>query len=171
MAFKGNIFFTADLHFGHKSITQTGPEGRFRRPFADADEMNTVLVNRWNEVVGVNDKVYVLGDVSLNPKSMPIIGLCKGKKHLIKGNHDIAPIAEYLKYFYEVSAYRVFPEFIASHMPIHTSQLGRFKANVHGHLHDEVLEDRRYVNVSVEQTNYTPISMDSVLKLLEVENA
>jgi calcineurin-like phosphoesterase family protein len=163
MAFAHKIFFTADLHFGHKRITQTGPEDRFRRPFADVDEMNAAIVANWNAVVGPHDKVYVLGDVSLNPKSMPIIGQCNGKKHLIKGNHDIAPIAEYLKYFYEVSAYRVFPEFVASHMPIHPSQLPRFKANVHGHLHEDCLEDGRYVNVSLEQTDYTPISYDAVV--------
>ena len=50
-----------------------------------------------------------------------------------------------------------------THIPIHPGQLNRFDANIHGHIHDRKIDDKRYVNVSVEQINYTPISLDEVL--------
>ena len=40
------------------------------RPFADADEMDRVLIANYNSVVHKNDTVYLLGDI-----------LCKRREH------------------------------------------------------------------------------------------
>ena len=53
------IFFTSDTHFGHGNILELCPT---TRPFASAEEMNDVIVERWNEKVGKKDTVYHLGD-------------------------------------------------------------------------------------------------------------
>lgn len=54
------IWFTADNHFGHENII------RFcKRPFADVDEMDRVMIERWNQVVKPGDEVYHLGDFTL----------------------------------------------------------------------------------------------------------
>ena len=78
-------FFTADQHFGHKNIVEY-----CKRPFDDVNHMNEELVKRWNEVVRPGDEVYVLGDVSLNPK---LVGeyypRLNGYKYLVPGNHDM----------------------------------------------------------------------------------
>ena len=44
----------------------------------------------WNETVGDNDVVYILGDFSWykEEKTAFILGCLKGHKVLIKGNHD-----------------------------------------------------------------------------------
>ena len=40
----------------------------------------------------------------------------------------------------------------------------RFNLNVHGHMHTNIIEnDNRYMNVSVEKINYTPVDMDTIL--------
>ena len=84
-----NIFFTSDLHFGHKNLLKfTNP-----RPFKTIEEHDEALINNWNSVVKQNDKVYVLGDVALNFDSdeleSKLIRL-NGDKYLILGNHDRA---------------------------------------------------------------------------------
>lgn len=170
-------FFCADPHFGHKGVTQfLKSDGSKLRPWDTTEEMDEALVENWNKVVKPDDKVYVGGDVVINRKALATVGRLNGKKHLIKGNHDIFRISEYLEYFYEVSACRVFKDFIFTHIPLHTSQLDRFTVNVHGHLHAHQimrnvpwnsplvypyeLPDPRYVCVSMEQIDFTPIHID-----------
>jgi calcineurin-like phosphoesterase family protein len=80
-----SVWFTADLHFGHGNVI-----GYSSRPFADADDMNDALIERWNAVVDVNDTVWVLGDVALGriAETLPLVGALNGRKLLLAGNHD-----------------------------------------------------------------------------------
>lgn len=80
------VFFTADTHFGHNKILQY-----CKRPFADADEMNRVLIERWNAVVRPSDTVWVLGDFCFAGHEN-IFHQLHGTKHLIIGNHDTLEI-------------------------------------------------------------------------------
>lgn len=154
-------FFLSDPHFGHSKIT----DGTFnpRRPFKDADEMDQAICDNWNSVVKDGDKVYVLGDVAISKKKIPIIKSLKGRKTLILGNHDIFRIKEYAPYFDNIRSIRVFDRFIATHIPIHPGSLGRFGFNVHGHTHFNDVEDKRYINVCVEKTDYFPVSLEWIL--------
>ncbi len=81
------IFFTADNHFGHANIIRYD-----KRPFADVEEMNRVMIENWNSVVQPTDTVYHLGDVSImRPESTrEILDRLNGKIYLIRGNHDKA---------------------------------------------------------------------------------
>jgi len=82
----GQLFFTADTHFGHKNIIEHA-----NRPFANVLEMNETMVNRWNSVVGRNDTVYHLGDVGyrISPRNLAdILDRLNGTLILIAGNHD-----------------------------------------------------------------------------------
>lgn len=55
-----NTFVTADTHFGHTNIIKFCD-----RPFESVDEMDRVLIDNHNKVVGSNDIVWHLGDVTL----------------------------------------------------------------------------------------------------------
>lgn len=79
------VFFTADLHFGHKSII-----GYTNRPVTDVAEMRAWIIDRWNTTVRPNDEVWVLGDFSFErPAEMAdTFARLHGRKHLIVGNHD-----------------------------------------------------------------------------------
>jgi calcineurin-like phosphoesterase family protein len=179
-----NKFFIADTHFGHGNIlTFKRNDGTPLREFASIEEHDETLIKNWNAVVRPVDTVYALGDIIIHRRNMPILGRLNGKKRLIRGNHDIFPTKEYMPYFYEILAYRVFNDtpkkFICSHIPIHPESLSRWSANVHGHLHSNQVnwevesaggsfttteKDPRYVCVSVEHTNYTPLHLDEVLE-------
>jgi calcineurin-like phosphoesterase family protein len=61
--------------------------------------------------------------------------------------------------------WRMFPEFglLLTHVPVHESSLGfKVNKNVHGHLHQRKIADERYVNVSVECINYTPVHIEQL---------
>lgn len=172
-----NIFLIADTHFGHKGVCEfLNNDGNKLRPFNDVNEMDEVLVKNWNLVVNSKDKIYVLGDVVINRKSLKTLSRLNGEKVLIKGNHDIFRINEYLEYFKDVRGTHKLDSYILSHIPIHPDSIARWASgNIHGHLHSnnvkkideykqEVIDDR-YICVSVEQINYTPIAYEELKKL------
>lgn len=100
---------------------------------------------------------------------------------------------DYAAFFEEITAYKVFDDLICSHIPLHPDSVSeRWKANVHGHLHTgrvmkpnprremwdqaddldsgwgpqppaEVI-DPRYLCVSMEHIDYTPITLDEVYR-------
>jgi calcineurin-like phosphoesterase family protein len=158
-------YFISDTHFGHDAVYKfTNFDGSRVRDFANsAEEGDQVMIDRWNSVVKPSDKVYHLGDVAFPRRKLAILGQLNGKKILIKGNHDIFDLKDYTKYFVDIRGAHELYKMMLTHIPIHPEQLGRFDANIHGHIHDRKIDDKRYVNVSVEQINATPISLDEVL--------
>jgi calcineurin-like phosphoesterase family protein len=153
----------ADPHFGHQGMCNfRSDDGSKIRPWDTAEEMDEALVANWNSVVRPQDRVYLLGDVAMKRAALPILGRLTGRKVLVKGNHDIFVLKDYLPYFDDIRACVVRKRSILTHIPIHESSVGRFKLNIHGHMHEKSLPDPRYVCVSVEQINYTPINLDIV---------
>ena len=155
------LYLIADTHFGHKGMCHfTDKEGVKLRPWATVEEMDEAMVANWNSVVKPHDKVYHLGDVVINRKALPTLTRLNGTKVLIKGNHDIFKLSDYSLYFKDIRAYRVLDNIICSHIPIHTYCKARFKGNIHGHTHSNIMDDPWYQSVCVEQINYTPISWE-----------
>lgn len=166
-----NVFLVSDTHFGHDNICRfLRTDGTKLRPWDSATEMDKVLINNWNSVVGPQDKVYHLGDVFINRKSRFILDHLNGTKVLIKGNHDIFDLENYTPHFKDIRAYHKLDKCILSHIPVHPQQLGRFKGNIHGHLHEHIVTDNwghpdtRYMTVCVEHINYTPVELSVALQ-------
>ena len=78
-------YFVSDLHFNHKNIIQYD-----KRPFETVEEMNQTMIHLWNGRVRDEDNVYILGDFGygLVGNIHSILYRLKGKKYLIRGNHD-----------------------------------------------------------------------------------
>lgn len=162
-------WFIADTHLGHeKTCTEfKRDDGTSLRPFKSAEEMDETIVARWNAKVGDHDTVYVLGDVAISRRNLVTLERLRGSKVLVKGNHDIFKLSDYTKYFRDVRAAMVKNGFVFSHVPVHPSCLGRFKGNVHGHLHYRQLSDPRYLCISVECTDYSPLSWEELMTRFE----
>jgi len=154
-------FFIGDTHFGHKNIITFDAIRPFR-PFSSIEEHDEELVKRWNGVVRKGDLVWHLGDFAFGSKHIAVARRLNGRKKLVLGNHDSYPSAEYLKYFEKLYGAAVIDGAILTHLPVHQSQLERFKRNIHGHLHANSMGMSSYINVSAEQINLTPISLEEV---------
>lgn len=82
------IYFISDMHFGDQSVMSKYD----KRPFKTLNEMERVMIQRWNKRVSDNDRVYILGDmfhksVSVE-KAESILSQLNGKKYYIIGNHE-----------------------------------------------------------------------------------
>ena len=165
-----NLWFISDTHFSHDNIlTFTDKNGDLIRPMFDsADEMDEVMIERWNSVVKTGDKIYHLGDVSFNKTKMAkIMPRLNGTKRLILGNHDTFDMKFYRQYFQKIRAsWRGLGHGIVfSHHPLHMSPIEKgFYVNVHGHIHQNRINDPRYVNICVEQTDYYPVHADVLIE-------
>lgn len=78
-------FFTADHHFGHANIIEYS-----NRPFRSVQEMDMILIQKWNEVVDDKDLVYYVGDFTLQDYSFArdIFAQLRGTIYFIPGSHD-----------------------------------------------------------------------------------
>jgi len=179
------IYFTADLHFGHKNILDFD-----NRPFTNIDIHDKVLIEKWNNKVSMNDEVYILGDISWHnvTKTIEIVKQLNSKsKHLIVGNHDskLLKSRELQSLFVEIVDYKELslPDgkgIILCHYPmpcfknhyhgwyhlyghIHNS----FESNMMEHIKLEMEElyniPCNMYNVGVMHWNYEPVSLEEIL--------
>lgn len=178
-------YFISDTHFNHKNIIKY-----CNRPFKDVEEMNRVLIENWNNTVTDFDTVFHLGDVALTSESdmKELIPKLKGKKFLIRGNHD-----KKSKEFFRNVGFGFIPEnplklnkekLILSHKPLKDTEIPKGYVNVHGHIHNNSLhkinpetnemeypEDlyskKLHINVSTDVIGFNPISLKELLKKVE----
>lgn len=171
------IFFTSDSHFGHARIIEL-----CGRPFADVNEMNEALIQRWNSVVGPEDTVYHLGDFFMGPKETVFLRKrLNGKIILIKGNHDkkdavlkeagVNEIHRSLEL--ELDGHKLF----LAHIPMHLDPGERFypeelkkTAPAHcdfflcGHVHEVWKRQGNTINVGADVSNFTPLTLAQLLE-------
>ena len=175
----GRTWLYSDPHFYQKTICEfKRPDGTKLRPWDTTEEMSEWMITEYNKLVSDIDRVYILGDIAMGrkalDKSLPFL---KGRKVLVKGNHDEDKLSYYSQYFDDIRAYVIKKGFILSHIPIHPSSVKRFGVNIHGHLHSNSVEldnqpgikDPRYFCVCVEQTDFKPILLDEVLKRANID--
>lgn len=158
-------FLIADTHFDHRNVILYE-----NRPWPTVQEMNEEIIKRWNAIVKPEDRVYHLGDVSMNRNGLLLAARLNGRKVLIKGNHDNQKLKDYLPIFDDIRGVHKLNNFILSHVPVHPDQKYRFSGNIHGHLHGKnvLLPDGSidpwYISVSVEHINFTPITFEQLEK-------
>lgn len=185
------IYFTSDLHFNHDREFIWGPRG-----FKSIDEMNETLFRNWNETVGKNDTIYVLGDFFLGPVNAQfihhMITELNGEIHFVRGNHDtpakmkiynedslvnVEGYATMISYT-DVLEKKKTRQFYLSHFPTMTATLtsnpDNAIYNLFGHTHskEKFYEGRPYMyNVAVDAHNNRPVSIDEIMKDIDNEIA
>ena len=163
-------YFITDPHFGHHNILKfLDNDGKVTRDFKTIEEMDDLIIENINKVVRVMDKLYILGDCAMYRRCLPTLNRIITKKRiLIRCNHDIFKLKDYLPYFTDIRAYKIMPKhgIIFSHIPIHPCQLeGRFTLNIHGHMHSNKVDDPRYFSICPEQIGYHPIDLETILEV------
>ena len=165
------VFLIGDCHFGHRNIIKY-----CNRPFKNVEDMTEQLIKNWNNAVGTNDIVYVVGDFALcgKQKIIEIGQRLNGRKRLILGNHDQASINTYREAGFEfVYNHHIVLDdfFIVSHIPLVGISENTPFANIFAHVHDDpTYKDFscRSFCVSAERINYTPIWFEIIKNNMKV---
>ena len=162
------IYLISDTHFNHKNIIKYA-----NRPFDNVEEMNKHMIKQWNKVVSNKDTVYHLGDFGWGNKEeiTRLVSQLNGNKILIRGNHDAHSSKWYMECGFNMAikgGIILEDYYLLTHKPIHINELSPF-VNIHGHLHQHNMEGDWYLNVSVEQIDYTPILFDEIKKKFKEE--
>ena len=167
------IYFTSDLHLGHEAVIRMQ-----NRPFTNADEMNRVLIENYNSVVHKDDTVYLLGDICFRigvEKANELIASLKGKKYLIRGNHDKKydeSLFEDIRDFMTISVNGLHISLM--HYPMLSWPRSHYGSTMlHGHIHSDTsynISNRetginRY-DVGVDANSYMPISIKQIESFL-----
>lgn len=159
------IYLIGDTHFGHTNIIKY-----CNRPFINSYEMDEQIIKNWNNTVTKDDTIYHLGDFCFKYdklKTTELIARLNGHKILIKGNHDKKNSCTKWKEmgFEETYGEPIVwnDELLFSHWPT----INRDLFNVHAHKHNypiNPLVQMFSTCVSLELTDYKPISIEKVLE-------
>ena len=167
------IFFTSDQHFGHTNILKYCD-----RPFLSIEEMNETIIKNWNSIVNKEDTTYVVGDITMKygkTRMKEIFDQLNGTKILITGNHDNKgniPSECFLHVLKRLHITGEGYDFILIHDPAEASANHmNDQKYLCGHLHSS--PDRKmyynWYDVGVDANNFTPISLENILKQFEDE--
>ena len=167
------IFFIADTHFGHSAIINL-----CHRPFESVEEMDSFMVDKWNEKVTGNDTVYIIGDLFYKHKEPEkILKQLKGKKRLIIGNHDGDWIkrVEASKFFLSIDNFIETSDgkhpLVLCHYPLMSWKHEQKSYMVHGHIHNNtgalywpvIKENPRLLNAGADINGFEPVAFDEMV--------
>jgi calcineurin-like phosphoesterase family protein len=188
------VWIISDTHFGHKNICRGVtawrlPDGSVpisqTRDFDSINEMNDMIVNNINSVVGQDDVLIHLGDWSFggfeNIKIFRDRIVCK-EIHLILGNHDehieknrdgiqelFTSVNHYTKLMYK------FETLVLMHYPIDSwDGLNKGHIHLHGHCHlpqQKVFGKGRRMDVGIDGNMFfMPYDLDNVIKIVKMRD-
>jgi calcineurin-like phosphoesterase family protein len=166
------ILVITDTHFGHRALVE---KYESRPP-----DFETRIKQNWQKMVNNDDLVIHLGDVVVGKTTdwTSLVPTLPGQKVLVLGNHDKKSTSWYmangfnfccLEFFWEVFGVRI----LFSHEP---REEGQFDLNIHGHLHlpeshRKYKTGKRHFLVSLEETNYQPRPLKSIVAAWRKSNS
>lgn len=180
-------FYISDLHLGHDAIISFD-----NRPFMDAYENDYYIINNWNNAVGYDDDVYLLGDISWygSTKTIEIFDKLNGNIHLIRGNHDnkVLKNPKLRERFCEITDYKELTDdkgngLVLCHYPLitfknHYYNWWHFYGHVHNTWEYDLVERSRIDSIRSSKSplnmvnvgcmmpwmGYTPRTFDEIVK-------
>lgn len=197
-------FFTADLHLGHRNIARYEP-GRAQAAgvvplegpadFDTQSRLDSFLINRWNEVVGPEDEVWLLGDVCMGRLDRTVWHLRRllGRIVLVPGNHD--PVwagshrrGQWWDQYLEAGIDEIIDGTTSlqladgttvdvDHFPYegdsrHEERYVEWRPHdegrvlLHGHVHSAWRTNGRMINVGVDAWDYRPVPEQRIIEML-----
>ncbi len=178
-------WFTSDQHFGHTRIIEY-----VKRPFDSVDQMDDIMIERWNERVKSEDIVYHLGDFTLsNLKGFEYyMEKLNGNIFIVPGGHDSRWLAQFRKNGKEIK-YTVISdlitvnvrglELVLCHYPLLTWEKSHYGSiHLHGHTHGNIgcigrsqegqgAKPGYRVDVGVDCNNFYPVAITDILNRID----
>jgi len=191
MKYSHHIWFTADLHFGHKKIHQFIPG----RPGTSTEHHDRILIRNWNKQVKPEDTVIILGDVffmgSTNAKV--ILSQLNGTKIRVRGNHDSPSHLQAMSHGFAMSVDSLTMDIAGqtvhlSHYPYKLSfwqnvdrilhfrkpqrYIDRRLENdgswlLHGHTHSSEILKNNMIHVGLDAWNYRPVHISKIAYIIQ----
>ena len=187
-----STFFISDMHFGHEHILAFD-----NREFPNIEAHDKAIIERWNNAVGIDDDVWILGDISWYnaTKTVELFKHMNGTKYLCTGNHDkrLLKNKDVQGLFSEITSYKELQltdsfGIVLCHYPIPCYNHHYYGwVHLYGHVHTSfewnmmkqvqyqmrVLYDKpsRMYNVGcmVPGMDYTPRTLDEILEIFETK--
>jgi calcineurin-like phosphoesterase family protein len=186
----GKVWITSDTHYGHKNLTRGVTNWRTQdgqipidstRDFQTIEQMNDRIVSGINNMVGQDDTLIMLGDVSFGGFENIEIFLdrlvCQNI-HLILGNHDMhiqnnrgniqsrfLSVNHYLEVNIEGK------NFVLCHYPLQSWHgLNKGVIQLHGHVHlspDKKFGKGKKMDVGMDGNNLNPYSIGEIIKIMD----
>lgn len=168
------IYLTSDFHFCHDKDFIYKERG-----FDSVEEMNSKIVENYNNIIKDDDIVYIVGDCMLNndEEGIKLLKQLKGHKYLAIGNHDTDKRIKLYRennIFEDIQmGYRIkykSKTFIISHYPTmvdNTTKDNVFNLFGHTHQNNEYFYNRHLnmINIGVDKHKLKPISLDNVINI------
>jgi calcineurin-like phosphoesterase family protein len=196
---KQKLWFTSDTHYGHTNICRGISKWRDEngnvpinqtRDFQTLEQMNNVIVDSINNVVGEDDILFHMGDFSFGGFERIIEFRkrihCKSI-HLILGNHDhhiernknnvqelFSSVNQYLRLEISVKPdtklYIREYDFVLMHYPIaswHNMNDGVMHLHGHTHLSNEhKIGNGKSIDVGMDGNNMKPYSLNEIISIM-----
>ena len=174
-----NVFFVSDSYFMHKNIIEYCD-----RPFKTVDEMNSVMIKNWNNVVGKDDIVFHAGDFCFGSMDTwnYLLNALNGKKYFSAGNHDKSIPSDKFIDVQQMFNIRIMGDEEVSdgqritvcHYPMRAwYQSHRDSWQLFGHAHGRFPKEKLHPNqldVGVDCHEFTPISYNEVKIIITQQN-
>ena len=167
------IYYTADPHFGHQAVI------RFQnRPFENVQAMNDCMIENWNSRVKANDTVYIIGDMFHKcEETEAILKKLKGKKVLVRGNHDEKWLRDenLHQYFEDITDYAEIYDLnnliVMCHYPLLSWKKDSKSYMIYGHIHSNADMDfwplikvrERMLNAGADINNFMPVTLNELI--------
>lgn len=165
-------YVISDLHLEHDNIIEYCD-----RPFTSVEEMNEILVERWNAVIDPDDEVLYGGDLTIRQSAAALLDWLEelnGHIVFLLGNHDGTVLEEHdrVRFVEEFQFEHRGVPFHAVHDPADGPSDPKGWL-LHGHHHNNwpdefpfVDHDTRRVNFSIELLDYRPLATDRLVDYL-----
>jgi calcineurin-like phosphoesterase family protein len=159
-------WITADLHLGETRMQI------MQRPFENTAAQDAVMLQNLQRLVQADDTVYFNGDLvsnaAVNPKeSLAMLSKVKGRKVLVRGNHDaqfsdldLAPYFE--RIIREGDGIEIELGGIMCFLTHYPTQARPDLFNLTGHIHSAWKYQLNMLNVGVDVHHYLPMAETEV---------
>lgn len=162
------IYFTADLHLGHKNILKY-----CGRDFVNVEDMDLIITRNFVSVLSKGDILFMLGDISFSStraeKFLKTINELGVQIHYIWGNHDKGSkvkrtIRENVEWYGERKDIKTNGQRITLS---HYKMWDWYKSNkdswlLYGHSHGGSNELYKSMDVGVDCHKFYPVSLHSI---------
>jgi calcineurin-like phosphoesterase family protein len=161
-------YFSSDRHFNHNRMATM-------RGFSSVEEMNETIIENHNKVVKENDIIYELGDFCFRGNPIEFLNRLNGHFYFVRGNHDQKKIDFYkvqhwVDGYYDIQLHG--EKITLCHYPMISWNCSHYNSiQIHGHHHNATIIQEKFpgrrMNVSMEATNFTPVSFYEMIEYID----